>query len=204
MSDVPKPEEKDSQPQKPAFKEDLKELFGSLRNRDQRTRKVGFLFYLSFVCLVGTLSLLVLKFFQNKAESKAKALAEEKRQARIAAELEAERKRNAPPPHYSLGTFTLPLNEQSNLPTGLRNVVEFEVSITCDAEETCKWIEEHRDMARGFLSAVMVPRDRVLFETPEGKRAYRDEITARLNVLLGSKGIRGRILEVYFPRFALS
>jgi len=188
----------------PPKKSVLKELLASVFSSDDRTRKVAWIFYLSFVCLIGVVSLLVLQFMQNRVTRKAQQERATQIEKMASERIEAERKKNEPPPHFSLGTFTLPLTETADRYPGTRNVAEFELSITCDTKETCDWIENHLDLSRGFLSPLMTPRNRMMLSTPQGKRAFRDEITARLNVLIGSKGLRGRVLEVFFPRFVLS
>jgi flagellar basal body-associated protein FliL len=134
------------------------------------------------------------------------ALVEKERIA--AAELlrqEELRKMREPPPYQTMGTFSLELREVEGVTktSGLR-AAEMEIVLACSDIAACDWIKSNVDRARGELGPLFTPTDREKILSTGGKRAFREEIRDTLNRLLEERGIKGKIIEVLFPRFIVT
>lgn len=187
----------------------FQETFTGLRSADPATRRWSRRFYGSCVAVLLTFILgisALLKIRSDKKE-KARALQEYKELQAQKAKILADSKK--PPTFLSLGTFTLELKPESD--PGFKrkskhapgSVAELEVVITCDQEELCGWFERNMALARGELSPLFVPMERELILSPDGKKAFREEIRTLLTRLKESRGLEGQLLDVFFPRFIL-
>lgn len=188
------------------------ETLEGVKSEDAVTRNasrwfVVFLLLALFVVLKAGLFV----YEKNKLKQK-----ERERIAQIEVErlrkVEEEKMKLLPPPFVSLGGFSLELKEVSGvykLKNSL-NSAEMEIVVTCEKLELCDWIKENIPLMRAELGPLFVPTDRERILSPNGKRAFREEIRDQLNRYFDKRETdpnfekRGRIIEVLLPRFIVS
>lgn len=101
-----------------------------------------------------------------------------------------------------LGRFLIELLPDPNLPANTPvtlNLAEVHITIECDSRETCKSLETQMTQIKDQLTNVLLPMDRNVLLTAQGKLDLRENIKQRLNRWLKS----GKIENVYFTTLTI-
>jgi len=185
--------------------EGFKEAKSGIRSPDRPTRRMSWIFFISVFAVLLSMAGLAKYWFANRERLNAEMLAIEKKAAEERTRAEELKRSREPPPYQSLGTFTLELREQEGVAksSGLR-AAEMEIVVACSEVGACDWIKSHLDLSRGELGSLFTPTDREKLLSPNGKKAFREEIRDSLNRMLEERGISGTVIEVLFPRFIVS
>lgn len=187
-----------------ATKDAFAESARGLSSKDSDTRRWSIVFFASVLGLVVTLGFGGKYLYARAQVRKAARIEAEREAAEKRAALEEEAKRNRPPLYQSIGFFQLELREKEGMKTAGNHMAEMEVVVACDEAEVCDWIKSNPDLTRGSLSSLFVPTEREQILSIAGKKAFREEIRDAVNKLLESRGVKGQVVEVLFPRFILS
>lgn len=176
-----------------------------IRSPDRPTRRMSWVFFFSVISVFIALGGVSKYWLANREKMKQEMLAVEQKKKEERIHAEELRRSHEPPPYQSLGTFSLELREEEGVAksSGLR-AAEMEIVVACSEVEVCDWIKSHVDLSRGELGSLFTPTDRDRILSPNGKKAFREEIRDTLNHLLEERGISGTIIEVLFPRFIVS
>lgn len=190
----------------PGFvQEGFKEAKIGLRSKDQPTRRMSIIFYLTLVGVGVVFYGFGKNMWAGREKQRLVEVAVERAEAEAKAKAEELKRLREPPPYQTMGTFSLELRETEGVArsSGLR-AAEMEIVVACSELEACEWIKVNVDRARGELGPLFTPTDRDKVLSPGGKKALREEIREALNHLLEEKKVRGTIIEVLFPRFIVS
>ncbi len=163
---------------------------------DRDTRRMTFLFWISLVGLIASIATTIMVFHQRKAAE----------QAIEAAQLQAfdedEEVREEPKSkiHY-LGSYTVSLEAGDDVvrPAGQLagvNLIELEVYMECDVEETCEGIKKQNDRVRDQILRNLPAIDREDVLTRDGKRRLREVFMKILNEYLK----KGKVRAIYFSK----
>lgn len=178
-------------------------LFLGLKSSDRPTRRMAVVFVTSLLGILIVSGLAVGRYRQVKTiqalekretESRAKQIAEA-----YETKVDEAKKRMI---SLSLGDFTLELFHISD-PRKLSrvlNIVEMEVVVECDTDETCMFIEGNVVKAKNQVANALNPMDREEIMSKEGKAKLKRKITHQLNTWL----LRGKVLTVYFSKLVIS
>jgi len=178
--------------------EGIKQAFLSIKSKDYKTRRMGYLFYFLFVCFVLTLIFGPTVFKSGDSDSPNKHILDRKAEAEHEKEEELDPVKRVT---YRLGSFTVSLHDPAgaNPLPGVVNMAELEIILTCDVQNTCDFIEHNEVQFRDAVTPLFGPFDRDELMTTSGKEKVKKLILEKINSMLSE----GRVVEIFFPHFII-
>jgi len=180
---------------------ELPQIFPSLFSNDPPTRRMSFLFILSFIGFLGVSSVVIQRYWSAKKEV---ALRESQRMAKrlgdyVKKETEETKRRASV---ITMGSFSMELkNPLGRTPANSKvDMAELEVVLLCDDKETREFIEENMVKVRNQMSNILTAVDREELMSRDGKKKMKRLIIRRLNEWL----THGKIEDLYFSKLLLN
>jgi flagellar basal body-associated protein FliL len=185
-----------------ARRSEVAEVLRGLRSKDRPTRRMAALFVVSFVALLGVMSVSTARWWQQRSERLRieRETDEESRQLGEFLKKQADnaRVRNT---LQGIGAFTVelaPVPGKKNAP-GVMNLAEIELVVECDVRETCAYVESKATEVRNQVTGVFTVLDREEVLSKDGKRKLKRRLIEKINMWLP----KGKIQNVYFSKLVL-
>ncbi len=192
----------------------LKEMLGSFRTGDPRTRRMVVVFVFSILSVVGVSVLSIYRVISVVREHQ--QAQRERDAAQSMSEFFARQADESQKKSFTaiLGEFSFEVKDSPTYrdpemseaefrrlqaSAGVVQVAEAEIMVECTTEETCHFIEKALPVVRNYVTNVLIEIEREELMTREGKRRVRKQIADRINGWLGSP----RVTNVYFSKLVL-